>query len=93
VRHAIRDARFLGFPAQGGREAAVPRTSDGWHPFVPRTSVCAFDAARLDAGQFKVADALTDLDVREIGPDELARFDRRVLANINTEDDYRRLLP
>jgi len=91
------DAPFLGFLARVGRdvEAAVPRTSDGWHPLCASyASACAARLrARLDAGQFKVADALTDLDVREIGPGELAPFDRRVLANINTEDDYRRLLP
>jgi molybdopterin-guanine dinucleotide biosynthesis protein A len=91
------DARFLGFLAQAGRdaEAAVPRTSDGWHPLCASyASACAARLrARLEAGQLKVADALTDLAVREIGPDELARFDPRVLANINTEDDYRRLLP
>jgi len=47
---------------------------------------------RITAGELRVGDALVGLDVREIGPDELAPFNRdgRLLLNVNTPDDYAR---
>jgi molybdopterin-guanine dinucleotide biosynthesis protein A len=48
--------------------------------------------ACIEAGALRVGDALEGLDVREIGPNELAPFDRdgRLLLNVNTPDDYAR---
>jgi molybdenum cofactor guanylyltransferase len=77
-----------------GADAAMPRDSRGLHP------VCAAWArraaphllARIDEGQLRILDALAGLDVREMDPGELARFDPdgRLLLNINTPDDYAR---
>ena len=50
-------------------------------------------AWRAFRGSMRAAsDALAELTVREIGEDELARFDPdgRLLLNINTPDDYAR---
>jgi molybdopterin-guanine dinucleotide biosynthesis protein A len=45
---------------------------------------------RLLRGERRVLDAIEALDLREIGPDDLSAFDPdgRLLANINTGDDY-----
>jgi hypothetical protein len=44
------------------------------------------------AGNLRVGDALADPRAQEVGPDELAPFNRdgRLLLNINTPDDYDR---
>jgi molybdenum cofactor guanylyltransferase len=75
-----------------GADAAIPRDARGLHP------VCAGWArgaaphlrACLDRGRLRVLDALDGLDVREMEPDELARFDPdgRLLLNVNTPADY-----
>ena len=46
----------------------------------------------VDAGALRIADALSDLQVRDIGPDEVAPFDPdgRLLINVNTPGDYER---
>ena len=48
----------------------------------------------IDAGALRIADALSDLQVRDIGPDEVAPFDPdgRLLTNVNTPGDYERAL-
>ena len=48
--------------------------------------------ARIDAGLLRVTDAVDEVSVLEIGPDELASFDpaERLLLNVNTPDDYAR---
>ncbi len=47
---------------------------------------------RTDAGALRIADALSDLQVCDIGPDEVAPFDPdgRLLTNVNTPGDYER---
>ena len=87
-------APFVAFLAERGvgREAVVPADARGRHP------LCASYAralaprlrARIDAGQLRVLDALADVAVHEVGPDELAPFNRdgRLLFNVNTPDDY-----
>jgi len=87
---------FVRYVVERGRDAdvAVPRDARGRHP------LCASYArrtvghlrARIEAGALRVGDALDGLDVREIGPDELAPFDPdgRLLLNVNTPDDYAR---
>jgi molybdenum cofactor guanylyltransferase len=88
------DARFLAHLAAAGAPAdvAVPRDARGYHPLCAswQRRLAAHLEARINAGLLRVADALDGLDVREIGPDELARFDPtgRLLLNVNTPDDY-----
>lgn len=74
-----------------GFDAVVPRTEHGYHP------LCAVFAAqcrgpvraRLDAGQLRVRDLLTDLRVRAVERDDIARFGAPhwLLANVNTQTD------
>ena len=75
-------------------DAVVPRTGDGVHPLCGcyRRSAAARVKARLDRGALSVRDALQDLRVREIGPDEVAGFDPdgTMLMNVNTLADYER---
>ncbi|MGH9257734.1 MAG: molybdenum cofactor guanylyltransferase [Vicinamibacterales bacterium] len=89
-------APFLLYLAERGRdiEAAVPRDAHGRHPLCAsyaRRTAPHFQA-RIQAGDLRVGDALTDLPVLDIGPDELSRFnpDGRLLLNVNTPDDYAR---
>ena len=88
------NAPFLAYVVDQGRDAdaAVPREARGRHPW------CASYARRVAvhlhrhivAGHLRIGDALVDLAVRELGPDELAPFDHdgRLLCNVNTPDDY-----
>lgn len=87
---------FLTYLMEQGKDAdaVVPRDECRRHP------LCASYARRIAghlhdrivAGELRVGDALTDLAVREIGPNELAPFNRdgRLLLNVNTPDDYTR---
>lgn len=88
-------APFLAYLAARGAgvDAAIPRDAHGTrHPLCAAWSRAAAPhlRARIDAGRFRVIDALDGLRVREVGPDELAPFDPdgRLLANVNTPDDY-----
>jgi molybdopterin-guanine dinucleotide biosynthesis protein A len=73
-------------------DAAIPRTAAGRHvlcacyaaPVAARMKSC------IEAGDLRVGNAIASLNIREIGPDELAAFDSegRLLLNINTPDDY-----
>jgi len=89
-------APFLARVLEAGWEAdiAIPRSSDGYHPlcacYGPACS--APIRRRMDAGTLKVVDLLSDVRVRELGPDELAAFDPDglLLLNINTPDDLAR---
>jgi molybdopterin-guanine dinucleotide biosynthesis protein A len=90
------NAPFLTYLMERGRDAdaAVPRDERNRHP------VCASYARRIaghlhdriTTGELGIGDALVDLAVLEIGPGELAPFNRdgRLLLNINTPDDYAR---
>lgn len=72
-------------------DVVVPRTEHGYHP------LCAVFApqcrgpvrARLDAGQLRMRDLLTDLRVRTVEGDALAQFGEvhRLLANVNSQTD------
>jgi molybdopterin-guanine dinucleotide biosynthesis protein A len=77
-------------------DAVVPRTADGFHPLcaVYAQSAAAAIQRRILSGQLKVVDALADLAVREIGPEEITPYDPdgTLLVNINTPDDYQRAL-
>ncbi len=87
-------APFLRFLVERGREAdaVVVRTRDGYHPLCAwYTRACAGAVERrLDAGRLKVTDFLEEVRVREVTPQEVARYGREemLLFNINTPDDY-----
>jgi molybdopterin-guanine dinucleotide biosynthesis protein A len=89
-------APFLAHLLQAGWEAdiAIPRALDGYHPLCACYGpACAAPIRRrMDAGSLKVMDLLSDVRVRELGPDELAVFDPDgvLLLNINTPDDLAR---
>lgn len=75
-------------------EAVVPRTADGLHPLCAcyRRSAAPRIKARLDRGALSVREALHDLRVRELAPDEVAALDpdSMMLMNVNTPADYER---
>ena len=75
-------------------EAIVPRTSDGVHPLCGcyRRSAALRLKARLDLGELSVREALRDLRVREIAPEDMAVLDPdgMTLINVNTLADYER---
>lgn len=97
------DMPFLTAPFLGrlvaecvGVDAVVPRAADGFHPLcaVYAQSAAAAIRRRIRHGQLKVVDALADLAVREIGPEEITPYDPdgTLFVNINTPDDYQRAL-
>ena len=75
-------------------DAAVPRDGHGPHPLCAsyQRRIAARLKTRIDAGVLRIAEALRDLQVRDIGSDELAPFDPdgRLLLNVNTPADYER---
>lgn len=75
-------------------DAIIPTDSHGRHPLcaVYRRRVAPLLYSRLSTGALRVMDALQELQVREVGPDELQQWDTdgRLLLNINTPDDYAR---
>jgi molybdopterin-guanine dinucleotide biosynthesis protein A len=77
-----------------GVEAAIPRDRHGPHPLCAsyQRRVAPRLKTRIDAGMLRIADALRELEVRDIGPDELTPFDPdgRLLLNVNTPADYER---
>jgi len=79
-----------------GADAAVPRAADGWHPLCAVYTPGAAEPIRrqIESGRLKVIDALAGLRVREVGPEEIARYDPdgTLFFNINTPDDYQRAL-
>jgi molybdopterin-guanine dinucleotide biosynthesis protein A len=87
---------FVRYVVERGRETdvAVPRDARGRHPLCASYARRAAShlRTRIEAGALGVGDALEGLDVREIGPNELAPFDQdgRLLLNVNTPDDYAR---
>ena len=90
-------APFLRTSAERGRGVDVARaarrarTSSAVRVVRP-PDVAGHLHARIESGDLRVGDALADLAVRELGPDELAPFDPdgRLLLNVNTPDDYAR---
>jgi len=90
------NAPFLTYLAERGRDvdAAVPCDERGAHPLCASYAQRIADHIhrRITAGHLRVVDALMDLEVRRVGPDELAPFDPdgRLLCNVNTPEDYDR---
>ena len=91
-------APFLRRLAQVGRDVdvAIPRTADGYQPLCAcYGSRCAPVIRRsIEGNALKVTDLLSEVSVRELGPEELEPFDPdgRLFFNINTPDDYERCL-
>jgi molybdopterin-guanine dinucleotide biosynthesis protein A len=89
---------FLGYLQDrlGRADAVVPRTADGRHVLCVALATRAVEPARtvLAAGRRAVADLLRELSVVEVSATDVAPFDPagRLLVNINTEDDYRKVL-
>jgi molybdopterin-guanine dinucleotide biosynthesis protein A len=92
-------ASFLSYLIEIGEETdiAIPRTVRGYEPLCATYSRrCAGVLRhRIDARRLKISDTLAGaatLTVREIGPDEIAPYDRqhRIFCNVNTPDEYAR---
>ena len=91
------DARLLAHLVQlsNGHDGAWICTAKGPEPLLAcyqRRARIAIKA-RLDQGQFKAADLASVLDIAALDTVELERFGPpdRLLANINSPDDYERL--
>ena len=88
------NAPFLTYLMERGRDAdaAVPCDARGLHPLCASYTrrIAGHLHRQIAAGRLRISDALVDLAVQEIGPDELAPFDRdgRLLCNVNTPEDY-----
>ena len=89
---------FLRHLANAGRDVdlAIPRTADGYQPLCASYSRSCADPIRrrLEVGALKVLALLSDVQVREIGPDDIAPYDPdgMLFFNVNTPDDYARSL-
>jgi molybdenum cofactor guanylyltransferase len=75
-------------------DIVVPRDAQGRHPLCAsyRVRIAPILKRRIDAGHLRVLDALDELRVRELGPDQLAAYnpEGRLMLNVNTPDDYAR---
>jgi molybdenum cofactor guanylyltransferase len=89
-------APFLARVMDAGLEAdvAIPRAHDGYHPLCACYGpACAGPLrTRIEQRALKVVGILSDVRVRELGPDEIAPFDPDglLLLNVNTADDLAR---
>lgn len=89
-------APFLRHLARTGRgvDVALARTADGPQPLCASYCRTCVDPIRrnLERGALRVADLLAEVRVREIGPDELAGYDRdgTLFFNVNTPADHAR---
>jgi molybdopterin-guanine dinucleotide biosynthesis protein A len=90
------NAPFLTYLAERGTDADVvlPRDEHGRHPlcasYARRIATHLHD--RITAGELRINTVMSELEVIELGPKELAPYNRdgRLLVNINTPDDYSR---
>ncbi len=90
-------AGLLGYLASlaNGVDAVVPQTEDGYHPLCAAYTPACLDpiARRVAERRLKVAALFTEVRVRVVTAEELARFGdpHRLLANVNTPDEYRQI--
>jgi len=79
----------------GGRDGAWVRAAHGVEPLIAcyRRRVAPLVRARIDGGHLKAGDLSAVLDLAELGPEDLATYGQpdRLLANINTPEDYARV--
>ena len=91
-------APFLRHLAIAGREVdvAIPRTAEGYHPLCASYSRSCADPIRrrIEVGSLTVLGVLSDVRVRELGPDDIAPYDPdgTLFFNVNTPNDYARSL-
>ncbi len=80
-----------------GVDAVVPRTERGYHPLCAVYARACLGPAerRLQGGRLRLGDLLDELRVRVVTGDEIGRFGDpgRLLANVNTPDEYRQVEP
>jgi molybdenum cofactor guanylyltransferase len=73
-------------------DAVVPHTERGYHPLCAAYTRAAIEpiARRLAAGRLTMMDLLTDVRLRVVAADEIARFGdpHRLLANVNTPAEH-----
>ncbi|MBA3272163.1 MAG: molybdenum cofactor guanylyltransferase [Acidobacteria bacterium] len=73
-------------------DAVVPRVGGRWHPLcaVYHQRVALGLKRRLDAGTWRITDALNDMRVRDVTVDRLGDLDSNgmLLMNVNTPDDH-----
>jgi len=76
-------------------DAVVPRTDRGYHPMCAAYTRACLEpiARRLGEGRLRMSDMLADVRVRGVTGRELGAFGDpdRLLANINTPDEYQEL--
>jgi molybdopterin-guanine dinucleotide biosynthesis protein A len=74
-----------------GVDAVIPATRERLHPLcgVYAQSCAGAVTRRLDDGHRRMLDLLSDIRVRTVGPEELARFGQpdRLLVNLNSQTD------
>jgi molybdopterin-guanine dinucleotide biosynthesis protein A len=78
-----------------GVTAVVPQTERGYHPLCAaytRSAVAPIER-RLAAGRLTMTDLLTELRLRVVATEEIARFGdpRQLLANVNTPAEHQSL--
>jgi molybdopterin-guanine dinucleotide biosynthesis protein A len=75
-----------------GFDAVVPRSAEGFEPlFAVYARTCLEPMRRLlEQGNFRIYDLYTELNVRYVPMDELARLagDERALVNVNTPEEF-----
>jgi molybdopterin-guanine dinucleotide biosynthesis protein A len=81
-------------PAPPPIDVVMPRTADGLEPLcaVYATRVADLVRRRIDRGMLKVIDLVEEVNLDEIGPEELAKYDPAGLmfVNVNTPHDFER---
>jgi len=77
-------------------DVTIQRTADRLHPLCASYRDICIPVIRrqIKTGALKVTNMLSELTVREVGPDEISRFDTNgtLFFNINTPDAYSRCL-
>lgn len=90
------NAPFLTYLAEEGTVAdiVVPRDEHGRHPLCASYTrrIATHLRDRITARELRITEAISELEVTELGPEQLAPYNRdgRLLLNINTPDDYTR---
>lgn len=76
----------------GEDDVVVPRTDDTWHPLCAayHRRVATGLKRRLDAGAWRISEALAEMHVRGVSIDRLRHLDSdgMLLMNLNTPDDH-----